>query len=239
MYPLALSFIFIIAQVQLPEGATNIPIIIASDKIPMMRHTGGLEMHPVFVTIGNIQSDLRMQVTSYAWCCVSFIPIPNFKVHHNFETILKSRLFHQCMDIIFDSLKTVAEQGAYLTDPTGRTQHCFTLLISYVTDLPKQQPVSCVAKNTSPLTTAQLSEFGDDVSHNPRTSMYTLQQIFELCKRIDPWDIIPFQKAAKAKKLFGIHQPFWRDWRFADPAHFLTGEILHTCHKFFFDHVFK
>ncbi|KIK74667.1 hypothetical protein PAXRUDRAFT_174973 [Paxillus rubicundulus Ve08.2h10] len=51
-------------QDQLPEGATIIPIILASDKTPMTRHTGGLEMHPVFITIGNIQSDVRMQATS-------------------------------------------------------------------------------------------------------------------------------------------------------------------------------
>ncbi|KAI6030783.1 hypothetical protein F5J12DRAFT_888594 [Pisolithus orientalis] len=40
-------------QVQLPQGATIIPIIIASDKTLVMRHTGGLEMHPVFIMIGN------------------------------------------------------------------------------------------------------------------------------------------------------------------------------------------
>lgn len=41
-----------------------------------MRHIGELEMHLVFMTIGNIQSDVRMQTTSYAWYCVAFLPIP-------------------------------------------------------------------------------------------------------------------------------------------------------------------
>ena len=40
-------------------------------------------------------------------------------------------------------------------------------------------------------------------------------------------------------KLLGVHLPFWRDWKFADPAHFLNSEMLHSCHKFFFDHPLK
>ena len=46
-----------------------------------------------------------------------------------------------------------------------------------------------------------------------------------------------FQKAAKALKLLGVYLPFWCDWMFCDPSLFLTGEVLHAGHKFFFDHV--
>lgn len=40
-------------------------------------------------------------------------------------------------------------------------------------------------------------------------------------------------------KLLSINLPFWRDWPFAEPSLFLTGEILHTLHKFFYDHVLE
>lgn len=53
-------------QDQLPEGATIVPIIAASDKTPVTRQTGGLEMHPLFLTIGNIDSDIHMKATSHA-----------------------------------------------------------------------------------------------------------------------------------------------------------------------------
>jgi len=66
---------------------------------------------------------------------------------------------------------------------------------------------------------------------------HTLIQIGELCSRVDLWDLDAFQKAAKLCKLLGVHRPFWRNWRFANPLLFLTGEILHTCHKFFFNHI--
>ena len=235
VFPLQLTFF----QDQLPEGATIIPIIIASDKTPVTRHSGNLEMHPVFITIGNIQSDVRMQATSYAWRCVGFIPTPDFDVHPDFQTLLASRLFHSCMDIIFASLKHTALHGSAMTDSLGYTRNCFTPLVAYIADLPEQQLIACVAKNASPVTTATLAQFGDPFPHPPRHGKLTLQQIENLCATVNPWDITTFQKKAKAIQLLGVHLPFWRDWRHADPAYFLNGEVLHSCHKFFFDHPLK
>jgi hypothetical protein len=143
------------------------------------------------------------------------------------------------MDLVFASLKETAKHGGAMTDALGYVRNCFTPLVTYVADLPKQQLVACVSKNASPVTTATLSEFSDPFSHPPRTGADTLKKIQQLCAKTHPWDIATFQKKAKVLKLLGVHLPFWRDWRFADPAHFLNGEILHSCHKFFFDHLLK
>ncbi|KAI6022658.1 hypothetical protein EDC04DRAFT_2936511 [Pisolithus marmoratus] len=221
------------------NGATLVPIIITSDKTPVMRHMGGLEMHPIFITIGNIQSDIRMQATSHTWHCVGFMPVPDFDVHPDFQTILSAHLFHSCMDTIFASLKHTAQYGVPMTDALGYVRNCFTPLIAYIADLPEQQLVACIAKNASPVTTATLSQFSDTFPHPPRSGAHTLRQIQELCAVVHPWDITNFQKKAKAIKLLGVHLPFWRDWKYADPACFLNGEMLHSCHKFFFDHPLK
>ncbi|KAG1782103.1 hypothetical protein EV702DRAFT_1177149 [Suillus placidus] len=178
-------------QDQLPEGATIVPMIIASDKTPVTRHTGGLEMHPIFVTIGNIQSDVWMRATCQAWRCVAYMPIPKFiDVHPDYQTILSQQLFHKCMDIIFADTKVTVMVGKFMPNPAGH------------------QAIACVSKVASPITLAT-------------------SQSFE------------FQEEAKAHSLSGVHQPFWRNWRHSDPSRFLVGEILHTCHKFFFDHPFK
>ncbi|KAH7904286.1 hypothetical protein BJ138DRAFT_1239251, partial [Hygrophoropsis aurantiaca] len=178
-------------QNQLPEGATIVPIIAASDKTPVTRHTGGLEMHPLFLTIGNIDSDVRMKATAHAWRCVAFMPIPKFDTHNDYQSILAARLWHKCMDLVCDGLKVAARVGEFMVDPTSHLRYCFTLLIAY------------------------------------------------LCLRVDPWDIDIFQKKAKEMHMNGVHQPFWRNWFGADPSLFLVGEILHTLHKFFFDHPLK
>ena len=214
-----------------------VPIILASDKTPVTGHSGGLEMHPVFLTIGNIQSDIRMQATSHAWRCVGFIPSPAIKVHSDFKTLLLSRLFHWALNIITASLKEVAENGCMLADASGHSRKCYTPLVSYIADLPEQQLIACVSKNASPVTVAELPQFGDPTPAEPQTRDATLQQIKDLCAAIDPWDLAAFQKAAKLIKLLGVHRPFWRNWKFAEPSLFLTCEVLHTLHKFFYDHI--
>ena len=216
-----------------------IPIILASDKTPVTRHTGGLQMHPVFLTIGNIQSDIRMQASSHAWRCIAFIPLPTIKVHSKCKTLLSSRLFHWSLDVVTARLKEAVKNGHMLVDASGNIRRCFTPLVSYIADLPEQQLIAGVSKNASPVTMAELPSFGNATPAEPRTRDATLRQLRELCERVDPWDLEAFQTAAKAMKLLGVHLPFWRDWMFAEPSLFLTGEILHTLHKFFYDHVLE
>ncbi|KIK94715.1 hypothetical protein PAXRUDRAFT_11883 [Paxillus rubicundulus Ve08.2h10] len=193
-------------------------------------------MHLVFITLGNIQSDVRMQATSHAWRCVAFVPTPTFDIHPDFQTLLSSCLFHQCMDMVFDSLKKAALHGVAMTDPFGHIHNCFTPLVTYIADLPEQQLIACVSKNVYPVTTATLYQFGDQNPHPPHTGKDMLKQIEDLCRVVNPWDIVNFQKKAKLLKLHGVHLPFGQNWKFEDPIYFLNGKILHTFHKFFFDH---
>ncbi|KAG2097743.1 uncharacterized protein F5147DRAFT_747441 [Suillus discolor] len=99
-------------QDQLPEGATIILMIVASDKTLVTQHMGGLEMCPILVTVGNIQSDVRMRATCHAWQCIAYMPIPKFvDVHPDYQTILSQHLFHKCMNIVFADAKVAAMEN--------------------------------------------------------------------------------------------------------------------------------
>ncbi|KAG1852290.1 hypothetical protein DFJ58DRAFT_716614 [Suillus subalutaceus] len=101
-------------QDQLSEGATIVPIIAASDKTPVTRHTGGFEMHP---------ADVRMKAMSHAWQCTAFMPIPTFIVNSDFQSLLQARLWHKCMDLVCSNLKVAARVGKYMVDPSARLCH--------------------------------------------------------------------------------------------------------------------
>ena len=135
------------------------------------------------------------------------------------------------------SLKDAAKNGIALIDPSGYIRNGYTPLVSYIADLPEQQLIACVTRNASPVTIAEMPQFGNPTPAAPQTREHTLYLIEKLCQSCDAWDLAAFLKAAKALKLLGVHLPFWRDWMFCDPLLFLTGEVLHTGHKFFFDHV--
>ena len=100
-------------QDQLLACAIIIPIIATSDKTPMTRHTRGPEIHPLFIAIENIDSDIHMKATSHAWQCVAFIPMPKFKVYLDYQTILQAQLWHKCVDLVFENLKKAAHNGNY------------------------------------------------------------------------------------------------------------------------------
>ncbi|KAG2356647.1 hypothetical protein BDR07DRAFT_1380636 [Suillus spraguei] len=86
----------------LPVGATQVPIILGSDKTHVMQITGGLEMHPVFITIGNIDLEVHSKATLRAWQCIAYMPIAKFHVHPDYQGILQARLWHKCMAHKFD-----------------------------------------------------------------------------------------------------------------------------------------
>ncbi|KAG1812753.1 hypothetical protein EV424DRAFT_1473538 [Suillus variegatus] len=194
-------------QDQLPEGATIVPIIAASDKTPVTRQTGGLEMHPLFLTISNIDSD------SHVW--------------------------HKCVDLVFAGLKVTAKVGEFMPDPFGELRYCFTPLVAWITDLPEQLMIASVSKNASPITLATHKQFGDANRHDPHTAEHTLELLYILSQSIDPWNLDWFQKKSKELLLLGVHLPFWRDWPLTQVSIFLVPEILHTLHKFFFDHLLQ
>ena len=116
----------ITSQDHLSLGATIVPIILASNKTPVTCHTRGLQMHPVFLTIGNIQSDIRMQASSHAWHCITFIPSSKIKVHSKCKTLLSSQLFHWLLDVITTRLKEAAKNSHMVVDASGNMQRCFT-----------------------------------------------------------------------------------------------------------------
>ena len=55
----------------------------------------------------------------------------------------------------------------------------------------------------------------------------------------DPALVTDFINVCGLLGLNGVHQPFWRDWGKSDPSLFLTVDVLHAFHKFFFDHPLK
>ncbi|KAI6034859.1 hypothetical protein F5J12DRAFT_901798 [Pisolithus orientalis] len=165
-------------QDSLPDGATITPVT---------RMTGGLEMHPLFISIG---------------------------------------------------LKHSVDTGSMMLDPHGHLWHCFMPLVAWTADLPEQLMIACVSKSASPVTEATHKQFGDVHRQSSHTSNLTLQHIEQVTWNVHPWDNLnSFQRQAKMLQLNGICLPFWRNWLFVNPSTFLLPEILHTCHKFFFDHV--
>ncbi|EGO30139.1 hypothetical protein SERLADRAFT_404449 [Serpula lacrymans var. lacrymans S7.9] len=95
-------------QDQYPVGATVMGIIAGSDKTAATRRTAGMQMHPIFLSLANINSEVHMKATSHAWMCTAFMPIVTFNnVHPEFHAVLDAQLWHRCMDMVISVWQNV------------------------------------------------------------------------------------------------------------------------------------
>jgi hypothetical protein len=133
-----------------------------------------------------------------------------------------------------------------MSDPVGNSRYCFTPLVAYIADTPEATLLAGVGGKTSHITMASDQTFGDPLPHERQTASTTLAQLDALVAEVgSPWNLEEYVKKSKARRLNGVHLPFWRDWRLGtsnklpDPCDFLTPEPLHLWHKEFYDHDVK
>lgn len=221
-------------------GHTMIGVIGASDKTPLTIGSGNKEMHPVLLSLANIDAGVRMKATSNSFALTAYLPIPKFlNVSPTVHAALVARVYHICLSIITKNLRAAERFGAEMSDPWGNRRMCHTPLASWIADLPEQRLLACVLANQSAFSTATSGGFGDDYEHPRRTRSYTLGQIEKVCIDTDPKFTAAFVKTCYPFGLNGVYMPFWRDWGDADPSLFLTPDALHAWHKFIFDHALK
>jgi hypothetical protein len=203
--------------------------------------TGNRVAHPLLISLANIDMDFRMKALNYCFLLCALLPIAKFKIKNKaIRGVLERRLYHEFLDFVLFPLKQAARVGIMLSDAFGKRRWCFTPLASHIVDTPESQLSAGVAANASPITTATYKQFGDSFRHPYRTAEYTLSLLKKLEAVVHPWRDLPqYAKLAKAWGLNGVHRPFWRDWALSEPYRFLTPEILHHWHKFFFDHEVK
>lgn len=219
-------------------------VIGASDKTPLTVGTGNREMHPVLLSIANIHAGVRMKATSRAFALAGYIPIPKFKgVSTQLHAALVAQVYHIAVSTIVNSLRVAEKEGTMMSDPDGYLRCNHTPLASWISDLPEMHTISCTLHSYSPISLTHLDHFGDNpVTNRPRrrTRVHTLNNFVKARTAAGPdgdWSV--FVKACLVYGLLAVLEPFWATWGNAEPSIFLTIDILHGWHKFYFDHVLQ
>lgn len=223
---------------EIEEGETLGLVILGSDKTHLNKCYGDKKAHCVYMSCGNISKDLRMKESSRCWVKVAEIPVVKF-LEKQHQGILSQRLYHLCLDIATAGLKACSHHPEEMTDANGIKRLVRTILLAHISDYPEQQLIACVGQNFSPVSMAEFDEFDSPEMQEPRTRSVTLNRI----KRVSRSPGMTVTKLARYKSLAlewglnGVHKPYWRNWKFADPSTFLAPDALHQWHRFFYDHV--
>ena len=193
--------------------------------------------HPLLLSLTNINPDIRSKGSLHAHVLLALLPVISF-IHKKtrVRSLLSDRLVHECLDFVLKPLKVAATVGIMMSDPIGNLRYCFTPLVAYIADTPKQTLLSCVNAKAPLVSTATYKEFGDPFAHPPRTLTTTLEAINKACSKADPMDFESFLKIAKRYFLNGVHIPFWKGWLLTNPSKFLPPDALHHFHRFSWDH---
>ena len=84
-------------QQQLPDGATIVPLLIATDKTQLSQHHGDRSAWPVYLTIGNLNRATRRTQTSSALILMGHIPIIST------NKSIKAEVYHTAMRTMLQS----------------------------------------------------------------------------------------------------------------------------------------
>jgi hypothetical protein len=240
-------------QRELKPGTTMGASIFMSDGTHLSEHSGGVTTHPIYMSLGNIDKDVRSSTSNGAWMLVALIPKSSFeltlaKMEHlskgdrrELANLLNRRLFHRCMEVITLSFRRTKPH--LVMDPEGNLRSVLYDMSLYGADLEEQCDISVLAHNSCPQCDSHGESLGDTGPRVPRSSSSILRAIkqvkCELKEKLAGRTPTPLEylKVAKTHGLSGVDKPFWRKLRSTDICRILSPDLLHGYHKMFFDHI--
>ncbi|KAJ3911867.1 hypothetical protein F5877DRAFT_54813 [Lentinula edodes] len=136
-------------QSQLPEGATLLGTILSSDKTTVSVITGNRVAHPLLISLANIDTDLLSKASLYLFNLLALLPVPKYiERKTSVRGVLENRLYHECLDIVLEPLKTAASIGCLMSDPVGQVRAIDSIQARNIfpQDLPAYQRASVTAR---------------------------------------------------------------------------------------------
>ncbi|KAH9900748.1 hypothetical protein C8Q73DRAFT_636509 [Cubamyces lactineus] len=212
-------------QLKLPAGSVVAPIILASDKTNLTVFCGDKTAWPVYLTIGNIDKDVRRKPSAHATILLGYIPVSKlacFKKKTRSEA--QYRLFHTCMVKILDPLVTAGKTGIPMTCADGHIRCIYPILAAYVTDHPEQCLIACCQENRCPRCVIPRKQRGDRKEFPLRDHGKTADMLRRAGEGDPPMSYT-------VQGLWPVYQPFWADLPHTDIFACIAPDILHQLHK--------
>ncbi|KAI0062769.1 hypothetical protein BV25DRAFT_1870210 [Artomyces pyxidatus] len=209
------------------EGATIIPIIIASDKtqLTLFRNKAA---YPVYMTIGNIPKDIRRKPSRRAQVLVGYLPTTHLEQIKNKAGRRRAlaNLFHACMQKILGPIKELGRTGLAMRSGDGVWRRCHPIFATFVGDYPEQALATCTLFGECPKCLVPHNELEINAQYEPRN-------LEEAEDALDLADGEPtaFHCACREARIKPVYHPFWEGFPFTDIFVSITPDILHQMYQ--------
>ncbi|QRV96407.1 hypothetical protein RhiJN_24425 [Ceratobasidium sp. AG-Ba] len=211
----------------LDKFATIAPLIIASDKTSISVLSGGQEVYPVYLTIGNISKSVRRKAKKGATVLLGYLPVDKFEdvKSRDERARLRANLTHRAMERIMEPLKTASKDGVEMWCADGRLRRVYPIFAAFVGDWPEQCMMSCAAQSGCPICMTPFNGRGDGKkSAPPRRPSETLSAINTY-----------FNHARYRGRLDELKlKPWWPWWAGLPYVNFhasIVPDLLHQLHQ--------
>jgi hypothetical protein len=145
-------------QMQLPRGSTVVPLIFSSDETHLTQFSGDQKAWPVYMTVGNIHSQLRMRPTSRVQMLVALLPVPPKFQHiravqdEQFRRIARQTLHSVIAKLLAPllSFQIDGNHGQVWDCADGYRRVCWPFLASWIADHMEHANLQAVKYNACP-----------------------------------------------------------------------------------------
>jgi hypothetical protein len=151
-------------QERLPDGATVVPMMFASDKTHLTNFSGDKSAWPIYMTVGNIHKEVRRTSSRRAWILVGFIPVPP-------KGVKAEESWHRCVHSILRPLRHVDIQGPGMEwdCADGFKRRCYPILAAWIGDYPEMTMITKTVGGSCPVCEV---EKGKDMGHPKGSSKH-------------------------------------------------------------------
>jgi len=134
-------------QDHLPTRATIVPVICASDETQVTNFMGDQHAWLLYVTIGNIQKDIRCTPKMRAWILVGLIASPPKSAKNIDEA------WHSTVGTVLSQLRhrDITGPGLKWNCADGFQRQCYPHLAAWVADHPEQVMIAQVSYGSCPM----------------------------------------------------------------------------------------
>ncbi|EJF58879.1 hypothetical protein DICSQDRAFT_148808 [Dichomitus squalens LYAD-421 SS1] len=217
---------------KLPPGATIAPLIVASDKTTLSHMSGDKTAWPVYLTLGNIDKNVRRRPSSHATLLLGYLPAMKLECFSEKRRSLEGyRLFHRCMRSLLKPLILAGREGVLMTCADGCQRRVYPILAAYVADHPEQCLVSGCSESSCPKCTVEPKRRGE-ASYRPYKDP---DRVLAILKQAASGEVKHSELESKGLRAI---EPFWDSLPHSNIFTALTPDIFHQLHKGLFkDHL--
>ena len=120
------------AQDRIPEGGTVVPLLFGSDKTHIINFSGDKAAWPLYMTLGNVQKEIRRQSSKCALVLVALLPV--LPKHPESGEIHKT--WHTAINKILEPIKDVNLDGPgyYWNCTDDQVRRCYPIIAAWIAD---------------------------------------------------------------------------------------------------------